>query len=69
MTFALSKKSERNICGYTLIQTDHPKLIIVETSRDNPFAKQSQILVDNLDAFTYVNSKFIYVEKHLKTQI
>lgn len=26
-------------------------------------------MVDNLDAFTYVNSKFIYVEKHLKIQI
>lgn len=24
-TFALSKKSERTVCGYTLIQTEHPK--------------------------------------------
>ncbi|KYN01911.1 hypothetical protein ALC62_07286 [Cyphomyrmex costatus] len=68
-TFALSKKSERVICGFTLIQTEHPKLIIVETTRDNPFATKHRILTNNLDTFTYINSKFIYVEKHIKNQV
>ncbi|XP_032681742.1 uncharacterized protein LOC116849068 [Odontomachus brunneus] len=68
-TVALSKTSERSLCGYTLVQTEHPKLIIVETSKDNSFAEKSEIVVDNLDAFTYINSKFVYVEKYTKTQI
>jgi len=68
-TFALSRKSERTICGFTLIQTEHPKLVIVETTKDNPFANKRQILANNLDTFTYINSKFIHVEKHLKHQI
>jgi hypothetical protein len=67
--FALSKKSERSICGFTLIQTEHPKLVIVETAKDNPFAPKGRILTNNLDAFTYINSKFIYVEKHIKHQV
>lgn len=46
---------------------EYPKLIIIETSRDNQFAKESKILVDNLDAFTYINSKFVYLKKHMKT--
>lgn len=68
-TFALSKKSEKLLCGYTLIQTEHPKLIIVETTKGNSFAKPSRALTENLDAFIYINSKFVYMEKHLKTQI
>lgn len=27
------------------------------------------IVVENLDIFTYVNSKFVYVEKHIRTQV
>lgn len=33
------------------------------------FKSRSRISIDNLDIFSYVNSKFIYVEKHLKTQL
>ncbi|KYN12144.1 hypothetical protein ALC57_15688 [Trachymyrmex cornetzi] len=65
-TFVLSKKSERVICGFTIIQTEYPKLVIVETTKDNAFAAKHRILTNNLDNFTYINSKFIYVEKHIK---
>jgi len=69
-TFALSKKSESHIsCGFTLVQTEHPKLIIVETIKDNSFAAKYRILISNLDIFIYINSKFIYVEKHIKRQV
>lgn len=33
------------------------------------FAKKKQIDTSNLDIFTYVNSKFVYVEKHIRTQM
>lgn len=68
-TFALTKTSEMSLCGYKLIQTEHPKLFILETKRDHTFKSRSKISVDNLDIFSYVNSKFVYVEKHVKTQL
>lgn len=68
-TFALTKTTEISLCGYTLVQTEHPKLFILETQRDHTFKIRSRISVDNLDIFAYVNSKFVYVEKHIKTQL
>lgn len=68
-TFALAAKSEKHICGFALIRTEHPKLYILETQEGKTFAKRSPISVNNLDIFAYVNSKFIYVEKHIKTQM
>lgn len=68
-TFALTKTTEFKLCGYTLYRTEHPKLFILETQAGNTFIKTKPIAVENLDIFTYVNSKFVYVEKHLKTQI
>lgn len=68
-TFALAVRSEKPICGYTLIRTEHPKLFILETRDGQTFASRRKVLVSNLDIFSYVNSKFIYVEKHLKSQI
>jgi len=68
-TFALTKTDEFSLCGYRLFRTEHPKLIILETQRGRTFKTRSQISVDNLDIFSYVNSKFVYVEKHIKTQL
>ncbi|XP_043285291.1 uncharacterized protein [Venturia canescens] len=68
-TFALAAKSEFHVCGYTLIRTEHPKLYILETTRGRTFASKTKISVSNLDIFSYVNSKFIYVEKHVRSQI
>lgn len=68
-TFALARTTETNICGYKLYRTEHPKLFIMETKQNGGFRTKKKISVDNLDIFTYVNSKFIYVEKHVKTQL
>lgn len=68
-TFALTRTSELNLCGYKLLRTEHPKLLILETSRGRTFKIRTKIAVDNLDIFSYVNSKFVYVEKHVKTQL
>lgn len=70
ITFALSRRpGGHNICGYTLIRTEHPKLFILETKEGRTFTAKVKITVDNLDIFTYVNSKFIYVEKHIRQQV
>jgi len=62
--FALTKKREEVVCGHTLILTEHPKLLIFETTPNNKvFDKQYKS--ENLDIFIYMNSKFVYVEKHI----
>jgi len=66
--FALTSKGTYLLCGYTLTRTEHPKLLIFETTPGNRvFSKQYR--PENLDIFTYMNSKFVYVEKHVRTQI
>lgn len=68
-TFALAKTTDFHLCGYKILQTEHPKLFILETQEGRTFRTRSKISVDNLDIFSYVNSKFVYVEKHIKTQL
>jgi len=55
-------------CGYTLIRTQYPKLILFETTPGVSLFKFSGRIA-NLDIFTYMKSKFVYVEKHIRTQI
>jgi len=68
-TFALTRTTEINVCGYKLYNTEHPKLLILETQPGKTFRIRARVSVDNLDIFSYVNSKFVYVEKHMKTQL
>ncbi|CAK9824012.1 Retrovirus-related Pol polyprotein from transposon 297 [Anthophora retusa] len=68
-TFALARTTSTKVCGCTLIHTEHPKLFILETEKEGHFKTRTPIAINNLDIFAYVNSKFVYVEKHLKTQI
>ena len=51
------------------MQTEHPKLLIFETRPGNSFLENKHLEVQNMDIFTYVNSKFIYVERHIRTEI
>ncbi|XP_023288930.1 uncharacterized protein LOC111674084 [Orussus abietinus] len=69
VTFALTSRSNLKVCGYTLVRTEHPKLLIFETTKGDTFIPKVKIDVANLDIFTYVNSKFIFVEKHIRTQV
>ena len=68
ITFALTLKSIEKVCGSELIRTEHPKLIILETKNGSPFSGKFNV-VQNLDLFLYINSKFVYIERHHKTQM
>lgn len=46
-----------------------PQIVSVGTTKGNTFISKRKTAVENLDIFTYVNSKFIYVEKHVKRQM
>jgi len=52
-----------------MTQTEYPKLFILEIQRGRTFKAKSKISINNLDIFAYVNSKFVYVEKYIKTQL
>jgi len=66
--FALISVNKFTRCGYILTKPKHPKLMIFETTLDDAiFQRTGQI--NNLDIFIYMNSKFVYVEKHIRTQI
>lgn len=65
----MTVKTKTTTCNIPSFTTDHPKLIIVEKYGNNyPFTKRP-INTGSLDLFTYVNAKFIYVEKHIRTQM
>ena len=69
MTFALTVKGFENHCGHIFIKSSHPKLLIIETRGiRTPFTAKFTT-VKNMDLFLYVNSKFVYVEPHIKKQI
>lgn len=68
-TFSLTQTRKHTICGYTLFGTEHPKLFIFETQKGNIFKAMSKTTVTNLDMFAYINSKFVYVERHIRNQI
>ena len=69
ITFALTQTRTHTLCGYTIFGTEHPKLFIFETRSGNTFKSKTSTSIDNLDIFAYVNSKFVYVEKHLRLQM
>jgi len=68
-TFALAKTAEFNLCGYIMTQSKYSKLFILETKRVQMFKARSKISTNYLNIIAYVNSKFVYVKKHIKTQL
>lgn len=69
ITFALTSKERHPVCGYQLIKTEHPKLFILEETGSAFFNKKKPTSTQDLDLFTYINSKFVYVERHIRTQM
>lgn len=69
ITFALTQTGEELLCGFTLIKTEHPKLLILEMKNGQSFTHRQKLLPENIDIFAYVNSKFVYVERHIRTQM
>ena len=65
----MTEKTRKPVCSYVLIQTEHKKLLIFETRPGNSFLENKRLEVQNMDIFTYFNSKFIYVQRHIRTEI
>ena len=69
ITFILAEKGKFSICQYILARTEHPKLFIFETRQGHTFLYDNGPSVQNMDIFTYVNSKYIYVERHIRIEV
>lgn len=68
--FALMITKSAQICHLSQVyQTEHPKLLIQESRQDYFYFKKQSIDVKNMDMFLYINSKFVYVERHIRTQL
>ena len=52
-----------------MIITKHPKLLILEITPESSTLQNTKPLVENMDLFTYINSKFIYIERHIPNEV
>lgn len=66
IAFAFKDYGRVNKCTFELTRTEHPKLFILTDIHREQFKTSKHKTIKNLDIFSYVNSKFIYIEKHLK---
>lgn len=67
--FVLRQTDQISICNYILYKTEHPKLFLFETKPERNFLTSKNLTVESMDMMTYANSKFIYVERHIRTEI
>ena len=69
IVLAFSHQGIYDVCMHRFIRTEHPKLFIVELQNGATLPYRTSTTPENLDLMTYVNSKFLYVEKQLKQHL
>lgn len=66
--FSIMVKGHTEVCGHSAYQTEHPRLKIL-ISNGIKFGFKKSISAFNVDMFTYMNSKFVHLERHIQNQI
>lgn len=68
--FAFQIKGEVDLCSSIGLQTEHPRLFILPfiPNRTKTFRKQL-LAVKNIDLIVYINSKFIWTERHIRKEL
>lgn len=64
--FSLMIEREIPLCQMSAYSTEHPKLIIYESQNGLFFFQRSFMAPSSMDLFMYINSKFVYVERHIR---
>lgn len=64
--FSLQVTAPRSLCSLEAYSTEHPKLIIIKRTGFDFIFKKSNIKASELDLFTYMNSKFVFIERNLQ---
>ena len=49
INLVLAEKTRKPVCSYVLIQTEHPKLLILVTRPGNSFLENKHLEVQNMD--------------------
>ncbi|ANC97698.1 G [Lonestar tick chuvirus 1] len=59
------------VCNQYATRTEHPRLLVVSKSVGQPlfYFQRSSLDPQDVDMFMYVNSKLVYVEKHLGREL
>ncbi|KAL7287236.1 hypothetical protein TKK_0018664 [Trichogramma kaykai] len=66
--FGLEKRSEVELCGYTLIATEHARLFLLETRPNAGLAAKQVLDAENIILSAYFKTKLAYFTYHVKTQ-
>ncbi|AUW34383.1 G [Blacklegged tick chuvirus 2] len=70
VSFALSLVKPLEVCRQRGFVTDHPKLFIIEQVAGIGFTlRKTRIQTENVDLMSYINAKFVYVERHIQGQM
>lgn len=67
--FAVSLIKRTWVCGRELWQTEHPRLLVSENTKEPLFKEAMKLLPQNTNLISYVNSKFLYIEQAYKREI
>lgn len=67
--FALQIKGATEICSTYGLQTEHPRLFIVQYAQGHALFTKKDTNTRNLDLATYINSKFVYTERHIRGEM
>lgn len=57
------------LCHLEAYTTDHPRLLVIRQLGTSFYHKQQRLDGTELDLFSYINSKFVYIERHLETNL
>jgi hypothetical protein len=69
ISFAFKDQGSVNMCAFRLIRTEHPRLFILTDKEYGNFPSVEDKQINNIDIFAYVNSKFVFTERHIKGQM
>lgn len=61
--------SETTACMFNAIQTEHAKIVVIIGEGPHQFYFKKSVSSDNVDIFSYINSKITTTEKHIRTQL
>jgi hypothetical protein len=67
--FALRLKNPTVLCYQRVFSTEHPKLFVAFKQHGDFILSCVTDTTTDIDMFAYLNSKFIYVERHITVQI